>query len=112
MAENGSVAVAQQQTGQGAAPQQQRAGQQVSQCSGNCKQCSLFQRQYCASQLALTNMRMMERMIQQIQMMQMHLDDIDRKVEALQNNEAELFDPNLGQNLGHDIAQEGDGAGK
>ena len=109
MAENGTVVAGQQQTGQGAAPQQQQvAGQQVSQCSGNCKQCSLFQRQYCASQLALTNMRMMERMIQQIQMMQMHLDDIDRKVEALQNNEAELFDPNLG----HDIAQEGDGAGK
>jgi hypothetical protein len=111
MAENGTVAVPQQQTGQGAAPQQQQvagqgaAGQQhASQCSGNCKQCSLFQRQYCASQLALTNMRMMERMVQQLQKMQMHLDDIDRKVEAMQNNEASLIEPN--------IAQQGDGAVK
>lgn len=105
MAENGTVAAGQQQTGQGAAPQQQQvAGQQVSQCSGNCKQCNLFQRQYCASQLALTNMRMQERMMQQLQKMQMHLDDIDRKVEAMQNSEASLIEPN--------IAQQGDGAVK
>lgn len=91
MAENNGVAVPQQQTQQ--TQQTQQAGQQATHCSGNCKQCTLFQRQYCASQLALTNMRMMEKMMQQLQMMQMHMDDIDRKVEALQNNEAVLINP-------------------
>lgn len=92
MAENGTIAAPQQPTQQ---------PQQVQQCSGNCKQCTLFQRQYCASQLALTNMRMLERVIQQLQTMQLHLDDIDRKVEAMQS-ESSLIDP---------IAQEGSGVG-
>lgn len=91
MAENGTVATPQQQTQQ---------PQQVQHCSGNCKQCTLFQRQYCASQLALTNMRMLERMTQQMQSMQMHLDDIDRKVEALQNSESSLIDPIIAQKGG------------
>lgn len=95
MAENGTVAAPQQPTTQ--QPQQEQH------CSGNCKQCTLFQRQYCASQLALTNMRMLERMTQQMQMMQMHLDDIDKKVEAQQNGESSLIDP---------IAQKGSGAGE
>lgn len=92
MAENGTTAAPQQPTQQ---------VQQTQHCSGNCKQCTLFQRQYCASQLALTNMRMLERMVQQMQMMQLHLDDIDKKVEALQNSESSLIDP---------IAQKGSGA--
>ena len=48
-------------------------------------------------------MRMLERMTQQMQMMQMHLDDIDKKVEAQQNGESSLIDP---------IAQKGSGAGE
>jgi prefoldin subunit 5 len=36
---------------------------------------------------------MLERLTQQLQMMQMHLDDIDKKVEALQNSESSLIDP-------------------
>jgi len=57
-----------------------------SKCTGNCMACTMFQRQYCASQLAYSNMRMLEQM-------QKTVIDMKEKVEALQNNEATLFDP-------------------
>ena len=65
-----------------------------SKCTGNCMACTVFQRQYCASQLAYSNMRMLE-------LLQQELTDISEKIEAIQNNEASLFDP---------TAQEGAGA--
>lgn len=55
-------------------------------CTGNCMACTIFQRQYCASQLAYSNMRMLEQMQQAIHRM-------EEKVEAMQNNEATLIDP-------------------
>ena len=69
-------------------------------CTGNCMACTVIQRQYCASQLAYTNMRMMEQM-------QKTVIDIKEKIEAAQNNEALLFDPTHTEN---EHAQSGDGA--
>lgn len=57
-----------------------------SKCTGNCMACTIFQRQYCASQLAYSNMRMLE----QIQQTVKNLSD---KIDAMQSNEAALFDP-------------------
>ena len=78
-------------------------------CTGNCMACTIIQRQYCASQLAYTNMKMLEQM-QQI------VIDIKEKIEAAQNNEALLFDP-MSDDSGipsgiptSPIAQSGDGA--
>ena len=68
------------------------------QCTGDCLTCSNAQRQYCASQHAYKSMRMLERMEQQIA-------DIRETIEAIQNNEAMVFDPHQ-----EHIAQSGDGA--
>ena len=96
MAENGNnVAGAQQQT-------EQQATQQGGHCTGNCKLCNLYQRQYCASQIAYTNMRMLERMEQEIVILKSVTRKLNEKLEAIQNNEALLLDPTT--------AQEGDGA--
>ena len=101
MAENGNgVAVEQQQTGQGAVGKPQVSGA-VGRCTGDCKVCTLFQRQYCASQISYNNMRLLERMEQEIVILKGISRLLNEKLEAIQNNEAMLMDP---------IAQEGDGA--
>lgn len=76
-----------------------------SKCTGNCMACTIFQRQYCASQLAYSNMRMLE-------LMQQTLSTIQEKIEAIQSNEGTLFYPTLGEDEPKDIAQSGDGAVK
>ena len=58
-----------------------------SKCTGNCMACTVFQRQYCASQLAYSNMRMLE-------MMHQTITELSEKIDTIQNNEASLFYPN------------------
>ena len=60
--------------------------QNQSKCTGNCMSCTILQRQYCASQLAYSNMRMLEQVQKTMAIMQ-------EKIDALQNNEALLIDP-------------------
>ena len=72
--------------------------QNQSRCTGNCMACTIFQRQYCASQLSYSNMKMLEQM-------QKAVAAISEKIEAIQDNEAHVFDPT--ENI---IAQSGDGA--
>ena len=78
-------------------------------CTGNCMACTILQRQYCASQLAYSNMRMLEQV-------QKELADIEKKIEAMQNNEATLFYPTIEDSVYNQqeetIAQSGDGAVK
>lgn len=62
-------------------------------CSGNCMKCNPFQRAYCSSQLAYSNMRMLERMEQQMETMQGDMLSLKDKIEAMQNNEASLIFP-------------------
>lgn len=69
-------------------------------CTGNCMACTILQRQYCASQLAYSNMRMLEQM-------QSNIEKLSEKIDAMQNNEAALFDPTVEIN---DTAQSEDGA--
>lgn len=64
-------------------------------CSGDCMNCVPFQRQYCAAQLGYNNMRQMDVLFGEVRY-------IREKIEAMQNNEATLFNPT--------IAQEGEGA--
>jgi hypothetical protein len=59
-----------------------------SKCTGNCMVCTVFQRQYCASQLAYSNMRMLE-------LMQQTITEIGEKIETIQNNEATLINPSM-----------------
>ena len=62
-------------------------------CSGNCMKCSPFQRAYCSSQLAYSNMRMLELVEQSIETMHGQMTTMAEKIEAMQNNEATLICP-------------------
>ena len=71
-------------------------------CSGNCLNCLPAQRAYCASQHAYYNMKVLDTMMGVMVAMQGDIKNMAEKIEAMQNNEASIFDPS--------IAQEGDGA--
>lgn len=72
-------------------------------CSGNCLNCLPAQRAYCASQHAYSNMKVLDMLTKTVLDMQGEISIIKEKIEAIQNNEANIFDPN-------GIAQKGDGA--
>ena len=71
------------------------------QCTGNCMNCTLFQRQYCASQICYNNMRMIGAMASELNTLSKEVKILSLKIETLQNDDDTLFNP---------IAQEGDGA--
>ena len=67
-------------------------------CTGDCLKCHPSQRAYCAAQFTYNTMRMVEDM-------RVVIDDMKVNIEAIQNNEASVFDP-----TSIPIAQEGSGA--
>ena len=76
------------------------------QCSGNCLNCQPAQRQYCASQHSYSNMKVLDNMMEllkkmqtDMQAMQGSITELAEKVEAVQNNEATVFDPNMESEL-------------
>ena len=82
---------------------QNQQGQQQFKCPGNCLQCLPAQRQYCASQHAYSNMMVLDRVMEtlmkmqeQIGSMQGTIQELSAKIEAIQNSEAAVFDPNNG----------------
>lgn len=50
-------------------------------CTGNCMQCNIMQRQYCSSQITYNNMKMMERMSEQLNELRDELRAIKEKAE-------------------------------
>ena len=103
---NATGVVAGQPTGQ---PTQQ------GRCTGNCMQCTIYQRALCASQVGYYNMKMLETMMQITSSLQHDVNELAEKIEAMQNNEALLFDPAkpdanaTGVVPARPIAQSGDG---
>ena len=82
-------------------------------CSGDCLKCHANQRAYCASQFTYNSMRMIEKMQETLVSMQGTIEVLGTRIEAIQNNEASIFDPTKEDNLEKPnlpIAQEGDGA--
>ena len=84
-------------------PQNNPQAQQPPQfkCPGNCLQCIPAQRQYCASQHAYSNMLVLDKVMEtlvgmqgQIEILQGTVKDLATKIEAIQSNEAAVFDPN------------------
>lgn len=76
-------------------------------CSGDCMNCHPSQRAYCASQFTYNTMRMVENMQQTILTMQGSMEDMNVKIEALQEEKVEVFDPTKkGKTT---ITQDGDG---
>ena len=70
-------------------------------CPGNCLQCLPAQRQYCASQHAYSNMKVLDKIMEtllgmksQMDAMQGTVGELSAKIEAIQNGEAAVFDPN------------------
>lgn len=62
-------------------------------CSGDCLQCHPNQRQYCAAQFTYNSMRMIEQMQDSLKSMQGTVEELKAKIEAIQGNEAAIFDP-------------------
>ena len=87
-------------------------------CSGDCLKCHPNQRAYCASQFTYNTMRMVETMQETVNAMQGTVNDLKAKIEAIQDNEAHVFDPTKegemlkspSETLKSPIAQSGDGA--
>jgi len=83
-----------------AAPMQQQTQQFV--CTGDCKKCkSMQQWSYCASIHAYSNMKVLDKIMEtllgmktQIDTMQGTIIELSAKIEAIQNGEASVFDPN------------------
>ena len=72
---------------------EQNQKQDVLKCSGDCLKCKQIQWQYCASQFTYRSMRMMEAMQSSLSAMQGTIDELRTKIDAIQNNEAGVFDP-------------------
>lgn len=75
--------------------------QQQFKCPGNCLQCLPAQRQYCASQHAYSNMLVLDKVMEtlstmqgQIEVMRGTVQELAAKIEAIQNSESAVFDPN------------------
>ena len=83
-----------------AVPMQQQQPQFV--CTGDCKKCkSMQQWSYCASIHAYSNMKVLDKIMEtllgmktQIDTMQGTITELSAKIEAIQNGEAAVFDPN------------------
>ena len=73
-------------------------------CTGNCLNCLPAQRGYCASQHAYSNMKVLDKVMETIIVLQESINTIGEKVDAMQTGEADVFNPN------EETAQEGDGA--
>ena len=63
------------------------------QCVGDCLKCSAAQRQYCASQHAYNSMRLLQAMQSSIAAMSGKIEDLEAKLNAIQDNEAMVFSP-------------------
>ena len=84
---------------------EQNQSQQNSQqfvCTGDCRKCkSMQQWSYCASIHAYSNMKVLDKIMEsllgmkaQIDAMQGSVEELSAKIEAIQNGEAAVFDPN------------------
>ena len=76
------------------------------QCSGNCLNCLPAQRQYCASQHAYSNMKVLDKMMEVLSKMQEDMaamqgtvQEMAEKIEAIQNSEATVFATNVESEL-------------
>lgn len=108
--------------------EQNQQQQQKFQCTGDCLNCRAIndrrlQWQYCAAQFTYNTMRMIQTMQESMDTMAGTIEELKVKVEAIQDSEAMVFEPDVvqaGEPLGAkqemavksalDIAQEGDGA--
>lgn len=73
--------------------EQQRKG-----CTGDCKLCTMFQRGYCASQIAYNNMGLLGEVFKNLAEMRKDFATLASKVEGEQLSNGELFAPTTQEN--------------
>ena len=84
--------------------EQNQNQQQQFKCSGDCLNCRMnsverkTQWQYCSAQFTYNTMRMMESMQLSLTAMQGSVNELAAKIEAIQNSEANVFDPTESSN--------------
>lgn len=91
-------------------------------CSGDCLNCRAVkdrrvQWQYCAAQFSYNALRTMQSMQESLNLMSEEVKGLKEKIEAIQNCEAEVFDPNKEDLVATSMspankAQKGDGVEK
>lgn len=72
--------------------------QQKKGCTGDCKLCTMFQRGYCASQIAYNNMGLLSEVVKAIAEMRRDFAILASKVENDQLSNGELFAPTAQEN--------------
>lgn len=78
---------------------QQEQNQQKFQCTGDCLACRAIndrrlQWQYCAAQFSYNALRMIQSMQESLNALAGTVEQMEAKVNAIQDNEAIVFDPN------------------
>ena len=73
-------------------------------CTGDCLKCLPAQRSYCACQHAYSNMKVLDALMGEMISQKETIKTLSDKIEAIQNNEALVFDPDK---MPSTIAQEG-----
>ena len=62
-------------------------------CSGRCAECAFQQRVFCAAYMARNNYAMMESVLSKLDSLQTELDELSKRINAIQSNECELIKP-------------------
>lgn len=64
-----------------------------SMCNGRCAECVFQQRVFCAAYMSRNNYSMMQSMLGKLDAMQMQIDEMQKRINAIQSNEGELMKP-------------------
>lgn len=62
-------------------------------CNGQCAKCSFQQRAFCAAYMARNNYAMMESVLVKLDAMKADIEELHKRVNAIQSNEGELIKP-------------------
>lgn len=66
---------------------QQQQPQQQSKCPGNCSLCNMYQRNYCASQISYTNMKILTSLVENVNILSKEVRSLKTKIETSESNE-------------------------
>lgn len=73
---------------------QQQQPQQQAKCPGNCSLCNMYQRNYCASQISYTNMKLITSLVKEVNDMRAEVKAMSSELAASRSQSAEeLINP-------------------
>lgn len=62
-------------------------------CTGNCMGCTIFQRQYCASQISYNNMNLMGQLLESVEKLTKKVNLLADEVADMHSSDEELINP-------------------